>query len=518
MDDLKLYAKDDKELSELLSIVKAFSDTIQMKFNASKCAKLSIKRGKYCSSENIILDEETTIRELDQHDTYKYLGISENAGISHKVMKGKVKKEYYRRVRMVMKSQLNSKHKFMAINSLAVPILIYSFVVINWTKAELKRLDTKTRKILTCNRAHHPKADVDRLYLKRSEGGRGLLQVEMTNKLTFIGIQTYLSKTQDWMMQCVKSHDSKKKRYSIATKTAEYKRELNFEEPKLESSTPPTIAAKVVKQVAKKAGLSQLQCNWRRKPLHGKFLQRSEEADVDRSSSFAWLKSSSLKAETEGFVLAAQDQSLKTKNYLAKVMKTQKDSRCRFCGQFDETIDHLVAGCPTLAISEYLTRHNKVAQYIHWKVCQFYGLPSNKNWYEHETPPVVENEKAAILWDFSIHTDRTINANRPDIIIRDKTNKTCILLDVSIPSDRNTSLKTYEKLSKYKDLEIELGKSWKMKMKTVPVIIGSLGVINKSATKYINEIPGNVQMYELQKIALLGTARILRKALSLHAV
>ena len=97
-------------------------------------------------------------------------------------------------------------------------------------------------------------------------------------------------------------------------------------------------------------------------------------------------------------------------------------------------------------------------------------------------------------------------------------NKTCILLDVSIPSDRNTSLKTYEKLSKYKDLEIELGKSWKMKMKTVPVIIGSLGVINKSATKYINEIPGNIQMYELQKIALLGTARILRKALSLHAV
>ena len=55
-------------------------------------------------------------------------------------------------------------------------------------------------------------------------------------------------------------------------------------------------------------------------------------------------------------------------------------------------------------------------------------------------------------------------------------------------------------------------------MKMIPVIIGSLGLINKSATKYIKEIPGNIFMYELQKISLLETARILRKALSVHAV
>ena len=84
MDDLKLFAKNDKELRELMNIVKSFSDTIKMQFNAEKCAKVSVKRGKYLSSENIILDTHTTIKELSQYDVYKYLGVVENVGISHK--------------------------------------------------------------------------------------------------------------------------------------------------------------------------------------------------------------------------------------------------------------------------------------------------------------------------------------------------------------------------------------------------------------------------------------------------
>ena len=68
-----------------------------------------------------------------------------------------------------------------------------------------------------------------------------------------------------------------------------------------------------------------------------------------------------------------------------------------------------------------------------------------------------------ILWDFSIQTDKKIMVNRPDIVIKDKTKNTCLLLDVSVPSDTNTSLKTYEKLSKYKSIEIEVGKMWKLR-------------------------------------------------------
>ena len=176
MDDLKIFTKNDDELKQLLHTVKKYSEAIGMDFNTDKCAKLTLKKWKYTTSENIQLDETTTIQELDQHDQYKYLGIAECAGISHKNMKEKLTKEYVRRIRLILKSQLNSKNKFSAINTLAVPVLLYSFPVINWTAGEIKRLDTETRKMLTCHRTHHPKADVDRLYLKRSDGGRGLRQ------------------------------------------------------------------------------------------------------------------------------------------------------------------------------------------------------------------------------------------------------------------------------------------------------------------------------------------------------
>ena len=54
-----------------------------------------------------------------------------------------------------------------------------------------------------------------------------------------------------------------------------------------------------------------------------------------------------------------------------------------------------------------------------------------------------------------------------------------------------------------------------MKATTIPVVIGVLGLIKKGLEKYTKQIPGNIKISELQKIALLGTSRILRKTLSI---
>ena len=69
--------------------------------------------------------------------------------------------------------------------------------------------------------------------------------------------------------------------------------------------------------------------------------------------------------------------------------------------------------------------------------------------------------------------DREIKANRPDIVVKRKDEKSCLLINVSIPADKNTAVKVVEKLSKYKDLEIEIQKMWGMKTTTVPVVIES---------------------------------------------
>ena len=84
-----------------------------------------------------------------------------------------------------------------------------------------------------------------------------------------------------------------------------------------------------------------------------------------------------------------------------------------------------------------------------------------------------------------IQRDRVIEANRPDVVIKNKQEKSRLLIDISIPTEKNTSVKVTEKLSKYKDLEIKVERMWGMKATTIPVVIGALELIKKGLEEYI---------------------------------
>jgi len=55
---------------------------------------------------------------------------------------------------------------------------------------------------------------------------------------------------------------------------------------------------------------------------------------------------------------------------------------------------------------------------------------------------------------------------------------------------------------------------WNVKSKVIPVIVGATGTISKLFRKYVSNIPGNHEVKELQKTAILGTTHILRKVLT----
>jgi hypothetical protein len=76
-------------------------------------------------------------------------------------------------------------------------------------------------------------------------------------------------------------------------------------------------------------------------------------------------------------------------------------------------------------------------------------------------------------------------ANRPDIIIKNKKDKTCLLIDVAIPSDKNIIQKEAEKKLKYKNLSTEIQRMWNMKCFVIPVIIGATRIVGKSLQKYL---------------------------------
>ena len=64
--------------------------------------------------------------------------------------------------------------------------------------------------------------------------------------------------------------------------------------------------------------------------------------------------------------------------------------------------------------------------------------------------PVYEKGDVTVLWNQAVHTDREVTANRPDIIIKNTKQKTCSLIDVAIPADRNVVQKEAEKKLKYR--------------------------------------------------------------------
>ncbi|XP_076740510.1 uncharacterized protein LOC143418686 [Maylandia zebra] len=105
-------------------------------------------------------------------------------------------------------------------------------------------------------------------------------------------------------------------------------------------------------------------------------------------------------------------------------------------------------------------------------------------------PRVVENDRAKILWDFQIQTDKMVVANQPDIVVVDKQKKTAVVIDVAVPNDSNIRKKEHEKLEKYQGLREELERMWRVKVTVVPVVIGALGAVTPKLGEWLQQIPG----------------------------
>ena len=91
-----------------------------------------------------------------------------------------------------------------------------------------------------------------------------------------------------------------------------------------------------------------------------------------------------------------------------------------------------------------------------------------------------------------------------------------VTIDVAIPGDDRVKDKELEKLEKHQLLKDGFTKVWHMrKVIVVPVVIGALGAVSVSFKEYIKRIGVNVTLEVMQKTALLGTAKILRKVLPL---
>ena len=133
MDDLKLFDKTEKQLDVPVNTIRIYSEDIRMEFGIKKCGVLVMNKGRYHHSEGIEMPSQEKIREIDVENVHEYLGVLEADGIKDKTMKENIKGEYFRRVRKLLKSKLNS-------------IIRYSAGIVEWRKDEFQSLDRKTRR------------------------------------------------------------------------------------------------------------------------------------------------------------------------------------------------------------------------------------------------------------------------------------------------------------------------------------------------------------------------------------
>ena len=253
MDDIKLFRKGTKEIDTLVQTVRIVSGDNRMEFGIEKCALVNIQRGKVTRTEGIQLPDGNNIRDIDETG-YKYLRII-GEEIKRQEMKEKINKECIKTLKAILKSKLNSGNTVKAINTWAVPVIRYSAGIVDWKNSELHSMDRMTRKVLNMYQALHPRSNVDRLYLPRSEGGKDLLSLEESVNAEKRSLGQYLKMNEDeWLRSA-------------------------WEEGLIKEDEDP----QVYKERTSKSRME----NWQNKPMHGQFLRQTK--DLSSNDTWQWL-------------------------------------------------------------------------------------------------------------------------------------------------------------------------------------------------------------------------------------
>ena len=179
-------------------------------------------------------------------------------------------------------------------------------------------MDQKTRKLMTMHKALHPRDDVDRQYVSRKGGGSGLVSTEDSVDASVQRLEDYREKHEGGLIRAINNN------------------------------TDNTVTDRMT--ITRKQ-------KWEEKQLYGRFKRDLARENLEN-----------FKRETESHLIAAQNNTIRTNQIQTRIDKTQQNSKCRLCGDRDETINHIISECRKLAQKEYNTRHDWVGKVTHWEI------------------------------------------------------------------------------------------------------------------------------------------------------
>ena len=202
----------------------------------------------------------------------------------------------------------------------------------------------------------HPRDDVDRLYISRKDGGRGLASIEDSVDALIQRLEDYIQKRDGRLITAIRN------------------------------DTDNTMDNRMI--ITRKQ-------NGKENNSMGGFKRLINNISHDKT--WTWLRKGNFKRETESLLIAAQDNAIRTNHIKARIGKTQQNSKCRQCGDRNETINHIISECSKLAQKEYKTRHDWVGKVIHWEMCKKFKFDHMNKLYMHNQASVLEKAPMG-LW------------------------------------------------------------------------------------------------------------------------
>ena len=235
-----------------------------------------------------------------------------------------------RRTRKIWKSELNARNKVTAHNCFAAAMVRPTIGILDWLKQEIRDIDTATRKILAMTGSLNKKSDIDRLYVKRDHGGRGIISIEDSYCIRMISLHEHLEqvKHQNHYLMKVIEHEKN----NIVRLSNEFKEEFNELVSQLVSEDVENIENKIKRCL----NMHHLK-SWEEKVTHGYLqCQIKKNEQINMKETYGWLKSENFSSHVEGYLFSLQEQEINTraaqKCWERNLDKRRNiDGRCRLC-------------------------------------------------------------------------------------------------------------------------------------------------------------------------------------------
>ena len=202
------------------------------------------------------------------------------------------------------------------------------------------------------HRGLHPRSSVDRLYIPRVQGGRGLLSVKDCVELERSNLFDYAA-------------NNSKRLLKTATEELQLRTKINGKN--------------------KEERENEIQAARKEKAMHGQFLRETEGMQDQRR--WQWFKAGELKRGTESLICAAQEVTLRT-NAIKIGIYTR--TWPRYTGSANRKLKvspYCQLYQSVLAGNQHTKSHNKLRKKVLWLLCKKFEIECEDKLFSHQPEP-----------------------------------------------------------------------------------------------------------------------------------